>query len=541
MLPISRAQEYVRSADGSLGRWRVRGYVPHMESMFQNTERSRRSRGVHVERRRVERREGARRAASHVSAAGSGRRLRDRARARPPKSTTHRLLAALGRRALVERDPGGRYRPGARLLALGLGVLEREPVVAAARPVLEAEAEALGETLFLAAARAGRIVVLDKAEGTGLLRAAPRVGSEVPVHATAIGKLYLAFAPERCRCRRDRSRASRARTQTSRRALAREVATRAAQRIRGEPRGVDGGARRGRGARPRRRAHARERSGSRRRRCGSRPRRPQRVARRLVAAAARIRATLEGRMRHEGLDRRTHRGRRRSARLGARPRAPLRRRHLRGHPRLRARRVPARRPPRAARHARRRRSASCCRDPVAAIRDVVLDTLRALGRDDAYVRLVVTRGEGALGVDPTTCPAPRLFCIAAEAQIYPLEKLAQRSRSGDGERAAAGARRARSAREEPQLPEQRAGQAGGARARRRRGAAAERRRHDRRGERRERVRARAAGALATPPPTDGALEGITRRTVLEIAASLGLAPTSDRSRASTCSAPTRSS
>ncbi len=110
-----------------------------------------------------------------------------------PKSSAHRLLTALGRRGLVERDPGGRYRPGIGLVALGLGALEREPLVAVARPVLEAEAEALGETFFLVAVRAGRPVVLDKVEGTGFLRAAPRVGQAVPVHATAVGKLCLAF------------------------------------------------------------------------------------------------------------------------------------------------------------------------------------------------------------------------------------------------------------------------------------------------------------------------------------------------------------
>ena len=38
--------------------------------------------------------------------------------------------------------------------------------------------------------------MLDKAEGNGFLRAAPRVGSSVPIHATASGKLFLAFAPE---------------------------------------------------------------------------------------------------------------------------------------------------------------------------------------------------------------------------------------------------------------------------------------------------------------------------------------------------------
>jgi IclR family acetate operon transcriptional repressor len=113
-----------------------------------------------------------------------------------PKSSAHRLLGALGRRALVEQDARGRYRPGIGLVALGVGTLAREPVVEAARPVLEHEAEALGETLFLAAARAGRIHVLDKCEGQGFLRAAPRVGSEVPLAATAVGKLYLAFAPE---------------------------------------------------------------------------------------------------------------------------------------------------------------------------------------------------------------------------------------------------------------------------------------------------------------------------------------------------------
>ena len=54
-----------------------------------------------------------------------------------PKSSAHRLLAALSRRGLVERDERGRYRTGIGLVALGLGALESEPIVVAARPVLE--------------------------------------------------------------------------------------------------------------------------------------------------------------------------------------------------------------------------------------------------------------------------------------------------------------------------------------------------------------------------------------------------------------------
>src|SRR6202012_5137386 len=40
---------------------------------------------------------------------------------------------------------------------------------------------------------------------------------------------------------------------------------------------------------------------------------------------------------------------------------------------------------------------------------VVTDTVRAFGQKEAYVRLVVTRGEGPLGVDPTTCKKPTVI------------------------------------------------------------------------------------------------------------------------------------
>jgi DNA-binding IclR family transcriptional regulator len=113
-----------------------------------------------------------------------------------PKSTVHRLLTSLRRRALIEQDEVGRYQPGLGALRLAAGLLEREPVVVAAHAVLAEEARDFGETFFLVAARAGRLVVLEKAEGTGVLRVSPEIGSEVPARATAVGKLYLAHAPE---------------------------------------------------------------------------------------------------------------------------------------------------------------------------------------------------------------------------------------------------------------------------------------------------------------------------------------------------------
>ncbi len=114
-----------------------------------------------------------------------------------PKPTVHRLLATLVSHQLVEQDAHGRYGLGVGLLRLGLGAQQRDPVVRVARPSLEAAARALGETFFLVLARAGSLTVVDKVEGTGVLRVAPDVGADVPVAETASGRLYLAHAPER--------------------------------------------------------------------------------------------------------------------------------------------------------------------------------------------------------------------------------------------------------------------------------------------------------------------------------------------------------
>jgi DNA-binding IclR family transcriptional regulator len=116
-------------------------------------------------------------------------------RVRMPKPTLHRLLASLHAHELVEQDSEGRYALGIGLVRLGLGALTVDPFVRVARPELERAAASFGETFFLVGARAGKLVVLDKVEGTGLLRAAPSVGSEVPVEVTASGRLYLGLEP----------------------------------------------------------------------------------------------------------------------------------------------------------------------------------------------------------------------------------------------------------------------------------------------------------------------------------------------------------
>lgn len=53
--------------------------------------------------------------------------------------------------------------------------------------------------------------------------------------------------------------------------------------------------------------------------------------------------------------------------------------------------------------------------------EVVCDTVRVNGLRDAYIRLVVTRGIGDLGLDPAKCPAPSVICIADAISLFPQE------------------------------------------------------------------------------------------------------------------------
>ena len=48
-------------------------------------------------------------------------------------------------------------------------------------------------------------------------------------------------------------------------------------------------------------------------------------------------------------------------------------------------------------------------------------TVEANAMRDAYIRLVVTRGKGDLGIDPSSCLKPTLFIICATIQLYPEE------------------------------------------------------------------------------------------------------------------------
>ncbi len=57
----------------------------------------------------------------------------------------------------------------------------------------------------------------------------------------------------------------------------------------------------------------------------------------------------------------------------------------------------------------------------AELRAATCETCRVNGLRDAYIRLVVTRGVGDLGLAPWSCAKPTVFIIAGKISIYPQE------------------------------------------------------------------------------------------------------------------------
>jgi len=55
------------------------------------------------------------------------------------------------------------------------------------------------------------------------------------------------------------------------------------------------------------------------------------------------------------------------------------------------------------------------------MKKAVVDTLKSNKLKDAYIRLVITRGEGDLGLDPRNCSKPTIFIIADKIALYPQE------------------------------------------------------------------------------------------------------------------------
>jgi DNA-binding IclR family transcriptional regulator len=137
-------------------------------------------------------------------------------------STVSRLLATLAAAGIVEHvEATGRYRLGLRLLQLGNTVLARLDLREIARPHLRALVEETGETATLSAPGDVDAVTVDFVQSSSTVQSVARVGRPSVGHATATGKIMLAFGD--AQLPRGTLAAYTERTVTDRRALGAEL------------------------------------------------------------------------------------------------------------------------------------------------------------------------------------------------------------------------------------------------------------------------------------------------------------------------------
>ena len=109
-------------------------------------------------------------------------------------STVSRLLATLAGAGMVEHVPAsGRYRLGLRLLQLGNAVLARIDLREVARPHLTALVSRDRETATLSAPGERDAITVDFVQSPASVQSVARVGRPSIAHATATGKVMLAF------------------------------------------------------------------------------------------------------------------------------------------------------------------------------------------------------------------------------------------------------------------------------------------------------------------------------------------------------------
>jgi DNA-binding IclR family transcriptional regulator len=107
------------------------------------------------------------------------------------RSTTHRMLGSLAAEGYLHHVPYRGYALGPKLIRLGARALEQRPLVAVARPRLDALARETGDTVHLGEPDGGEVFYLDKVSGTRGLEMRSRVGQRMPMALTGVGKALM--------------------------------------------------------------------------------------------------------------------------------------------------------------------------------------------------------------------------------------------------------------------------------------------------------------------------------------------------------------
>lgn len=113
------------------------------------------------------------------------------------KATVHHVLTTLLSRRYVMQDPyTSLYRLGWALYELGTCVVRDVEFTRAARPFLDQLAAETGESVLLGILDNDSVLYLDRGESPSGLRMVANAGRRGPLHATASGKVLLAFTSD---------------------------------------------------------------------------------------------------------------------------------------------------------------------------------------------------------------------------------------------------------------------------------------------------------------------------------------------------------
>ncbi|MGC5614777.1 IclR family transcriptional regulator [Georgenia sp. Z1491] len=110
-------------------------------------------------------------------------------------ATTSRIATDLVRARLLARGPDGRYAIGARTRDLALLVPSSASVRAVALPYMHDLHAALREHVQLAVLGTREAVIVDRISAPEAVVVVSDVGGDLPLHASAAGKVLLAHAP----------------------------------------------------------------------------------------------------------------------------------------------------------------------------------------------------------------------------------------------------------------------------------------------------------------------------------------------------------
>ena len=111
-------------------------------------------------------------------------------------STAYRILHSLIDNKFVDRDAGGEYRLGQRLLQLSNRQHSEVDLRAVAMPYMEKLRDKVGETINLTIREGDVVIYLEKVTPNRMMHVQQVVGSRAPLHVTGVGKLMLGMSGE---------------------------------------------------------------------------------------------------------------------------------------------------------------------------------------------------------------------------------------------------------------------------------------------------------------------------------------------------------